>query len=275
MSSSSSTTVTAEDWIKGITLSVIASIIGGASKLAIRKSWMIVAQLDQIQQAEEVALYHTESVGSTTTRDSFSSHQEDESNHQDEDEENDEDADGERPQDRLVRSRSLRHRTLARQSMEAGLMVGVPPTLPPSTPPRSRALRRPSLLPPSRGLAYCLRLSGMLGMTFLNPLCGVWAMNYASPSILAPFSGLTLVWIVTLSPPLIGEHPSPAQVLAAAFIVLGEVVVAVYGDHTNDAGVTVEDVVRIWRLLVLDVVERLTYLHSGNPTCIRPFWPTL
>ena len=83
----------------------------------------------------------------------------------------------------------------------------------------------------------------MIGMTVLNPLCSVLAMRYASPSILAPFSGLTLVWIVLLSHRLIGEAPTVTQVIAAMLIVLGEVVVAVYGDHYNDA-VTVEQVVR-------------------------------
>ena len=83
----------------------------------------------------------------------------------------------------------------------------------------------------------------MVGMTFLNPLCGVLAMNFASPSILAPFSGLTLVWIILFSEALIGERPTPMQVMAALMIVLGEVVVALYGDHTNDSGLTVEEVV--------------------------------
>jgi hypothetical protein len=57
-------------------------------------------------------------------------------------------------------------------------------------------------------LARVLRGSGMIGMTLLNPLACVLAMNYASPSILAPFSGLTLVWIVLLSNPIIGEQPT-------------------------------------------------------------------
>ena len=67
-------------------------------------------------------------------------------------------------------------------------------------------------------------------------------MNYASPSILAPFSGLTLVWIVLFSESMIGEKPSRYQVLAASLIIFGEVLVAIFGDHTNDEGMTVEDV---------------------------------
>jgi drug/metabolite transporter (DMT)-like permease len=84
----------------------------------------------------------------------------------------------------------------------------------------------------------------MIGMTLLNPLACVLAMNYASPSILAPFSGLTLVWIVLLSNPIIKEQPTTPQIMAACLIIFGEVIVAIFGDHTNDEGVTVEDVVR-------------------------------
>jgi drug/metabolite transporter (DMT)-like permease len=89
-----------------------------------------------------------------------------------------------------------------------------------------------------------LRGSGMIGMTLLNPLACVLAMNYASPSILAPFSGLTLVWIVLLSNPIIGEQPTLPQVMAACLIIFGEVIVAMFGDHTNNEGVTIQDVVR-------------------------------
>jgi drug/metabolite transporter (DMT)-like permease len=87
----------------------------------------------------------------------------------------------------------------------------------------------------------------MIGMTILNPLCGVLAMNYASPSIVAPFSGLTLVWIVMFSDILVGEPPSFKQVVAASLIVLGEIVVAIFGDHTNDEGVTLEDLTQSYR----------------------------
>ena len=47
----------------------------------------------------------------------------------------------------------------------------------------------------AKQLAWLLYLLGMIGMSFLNPLFCVLAMKYANPSILAPFSGLTLVWI--------------------------------------------------------------------------------
>ena len=159
------------DWIKGIALSVAASVIGGGSKLAIRKSWL----LEQQQHEPELVPDYDDIT------------------------------------DEIV---------LPRRRFPFPLL---------------------------------LRVTGMFGMTVLNPLCCVLAMNYASPSILVPFSGLTLVWIVLCSQPLIGESPSMQQVIAAALIVLGEVTVAIFGDHTNDEGVTVDDVVRFslcsWRRL--------------------------
>ena len=157
----SSSTVTWEDWIKGISLSVLASIIGGASKLAIRKSWL----LESSEESDYTSM----------------------------------DDSGERQENSQM------------------------------SPPK------------------ILRYIGMIGMTFLNPICCVLAMNYASPSILAPFSGLTLVWIVLLSNTVIGERPSGIQVVAATLIVLGEVVVAIFGDHTNEEGVTIEDVRQSYR----------------------------
>jgi len=101
----------------------------------------------------------------------------------------------------------------------------------------------------------CIPLSHVFLLYHIIIQCCVLAMNYASPSILAPFSGLTLVWIVLLSSPLIGEQPAPRQVAAAALIVLGEVVVAIFGDHTNDDGLTVRDVVRSSCLFLFDYFD--------------------
>lgn len=164
---SASGVVAPSDWVKGITLSVLASIFGGASKLAIRKSFLI----------EKAILQFVSSADDLFAVDPWQQQQ--------------------------------------------------------PCPSEIRARRR---------TAFWLRISGMFGMTVLNPLCGVLAMNFASPSIVAPFSGLTLVWIVLFSETLIGEAPTFLQLVAASLIVLGEVVVAIYGDHTNDDGMTVLDV---------------------------------
>jgi hypothetical protein len=175
--------VSASDWAKGIGLSVVASLVGGAAKLAIRKSWLI------------------------------------------------EHADGNRAEnDSSIETDTPEALTLnIGDHHEGSLLTSADPT---------RAdIRYPRYVPLS------MRYSGMFGMTVLNPICCVLAMNFASPSILAPFSGLTLVWVILFSHPVVGEKPSKPQVVAASLIIVGEVIVALFGDHTNDGAVTVEDVV--------------------------------
>lgn len=194
--------VTAEDWMKGISLSVMASMIGGASKLAIRKSWLI-----ELEAADGIGL---DSSHEAPEQDAWSDNE-------------------------MRADSSMHYSELADDEGSSNGSLNGDGVTPPEEETVSTRLWT---------VAYALRLSGMIGMTFLNPLCCVLAMNYASPSILAPFSGLTLVWIVLLSNPLIGERPTAAQVLAAALIVAGEVVVAIFGDHTNDGGVRLSDLVR-------------------------------
>jgi len=218
--------VSASDWGKGIALSVAASIVGAASKLAIRKSWLLEHQAEQ----EETLMIPTEEplpddtlvpVDVCCGLDTCTPHQRrghlltEETDPLEDFEEDD-----------------YEHEEDGQSLSESGSAILV-------YGPETRRVR----FSPVSWLAWGLRASGMLGMSVLNPLCCVFAMNYASPSILAPFSGLTLVWIVLLSSPLIGEQPSTRQIVAAALIVLGEVVVAVFGDHTNDEDVTVHDVV--------------------------------
>ena len=278
--------VSASDWGKGIALSVAASIVGAASKLAIRKSWLLEHQAEQetltiVSQEEplpddtlqvpavdmmccglddtctKVGLFPHHRRGHLLTEetDPLEDFEEDDYEHEEDD----------------------------HQSSESGSAIVV---YGPET-------RRVRYCPPVSWLAWGLRASGMLGMSVLNPLCCVFAMNYASPSILAPFSGLTLVWIVLLSSPLIGEQPSSRQIVAAALIVLGEVVVAVFGDHTNDEDVTVHDVVSsfaqrstsCWSksavFVCMETIARLTPLrlatsfHSENHITNGSFSPTL
>ncbi|ACI65505.1 predicted protein [Phaeodactylum tricornutum CCAP 1055/1] len=209
----SETTVSASDWIKGISLSILASMIGGASKLAIRKSWLLQQRWeDEIENHLHAgdSLLRIRSIASLAeSSDSEDGLEDDEENSRtlavvaNEIDSTDSVTDNDEAR--------LRYENAGLEMMEA--------------------IRKKQ-----RYLAYTLRGSGMFGMTCLNPLCCVLAMNYASPSILAPFSGLTLVWIVLLSRPLIRESPSRRQVVAAVFIIVGEVVVAVFGDHKNDEG---------------------------------------
>mmetsp|Transcript_20746 Transcript_20746/g.45178 ORF Transcript_20746/g.45178 Transcript_20746/m.45178 type:complete len:382 (+) Transcript_20746:258-1403(+) len=178
--------ISASGWAKGILLSILASVIGGISKLAIRKSWLLQAGSDHNHGNVDNLLRNDTSNNSSTESTIF---------------------------------RNDDEQTLGGEDER----------------------RRKNLLP------YCLRYSGMFGMSVLNPICCVLAMNYASPSILAPFSGLTLVWVISGSPLVNSEKPSSRQILACCFIIVGEVIVAIFGDHTNDEGVTVEAVQMSYR----------------------------
>ena len=198
----------AADWARGIGYSIIASLIGGASKLAIRKSWLMVQKDPGVTSEDSNEETQNPSSDSNVY---FEMSQLDEDND---------------------------------------------------------AVNK---------LAIILRISGMIGMTFLNPLFCVLAMNYASPSILAPFSGLTLVWIVLFSETLIGEKPQKQQIVAAGLIILGEVVVAIFGDHTNDGGVEVEDVISSYQNVYFQIyfLFMLFWILGIFYIILRPKSPTL
>lgn len=228
--------VTASDWAKGIGYSVAASIIGGASKLAIRKSWLMVKRTrNAVQNIIEIP--NREEAENSRNLNQYESPirlmKKGASNTSDEDKDKDE-CDGNNIQQHDSSGNGA-FEIAERDETESAST----PTALNHTPPIAVSNMAPKQV---KRWALVLRFSGMIGMTFLNPLFCVLAMNYASPSILAPFSGLTLVWIVLFSEAMIGEKPSRKQITAACLIVLGEVIVAVFGDHTNDEGVTVDDV---------------------------------
>lgn len=234
MSLAEDVAVTAADWVKGIALSVTASIVGGASKLAIRKSWLLEREAEERMRVSQ----HSTSVASRGGEQHVTLCC-------------DGDGDtshvhallpcGSRSREHLPTDETEPMETFEDDPLDADDITENNSVVSTIYDPETRLPR----CSPSSWLAWILRASGMFGMSVLNPLCCVFAMNYASPSILAPFSGLTLVWIVLLSSPLIGEQPAPRQVVAATLIVLGEVVVAIFGDHTNDEGRTVADVVSL------------------------------
>jgi len=226
--------VTAHDWILGIAFSILASIIGGASKLSIRKSWIIDAKRTKGISYEEVNIpvnYNENSsfdrehhdnhdihgfdnethlitpleVGSTSSPPSLSIHSLESLSSQDGNE------------------TEQYHGSLDNRNIKFHTKNGL-------------------AVFSAKQISWGLYLSGMVGMSFLNPLCCVLAMKYANPSILAPFSGLTLVWVVLFSSVVLDEHPKISQKVACALIVLGEVLVAMFGDHTNGEEKDVEDV---------------------------------
>jgi drug/metabolite transporter (DMT)-like permease len=226
-------TVSASGWLKGISLSILASLIGGASKLAIRKSWLIEEQEQSV--AEENSDESPASSGYSQLSDREGAPPpEDES-------------EGEALQ-RLSSHGSSSHPPSGGAELQ---LTAVEEAL------SLHAARKPRV----HIIATLLRGGGMIGMTFLNPTCSVLAMNYASPSILAPFSGLTLVWIVLLSAPLNHERPTARQVFAVGLIIFGELLVAAFGDHTNDSHKTIADVTHSYQQLPF-----LIYL------CVTTLW---
>jgi hypothetical protein len=232
----SSGTITQSDWVKGIGFSILSSIIGGASKLAIRKSWRVEEACRNLTTGDFMLLVDTSHHTSVLLPEA------DESNIQCPAEKSDLETQSApmyvaEEQQRLQTSVPLRSNE-PRVSFR-GLLCAPPVANAPLAQTREQMAHKRLYQ------AYSLRGMGTLGMTTLNPLTTVIAMNYASPSILAPFSGLTLVWIILFSPLVLEETPSVRQVIACAFILLGEVVVAAFGDHKNDDGVSIHDVVSL------------------------------
>lgn len=86
-------------------------------------------------------------------------------------------------------------------------------------------------------------------MTTLNPGLSVVAFLYASPSILAPFAVLAIVWIVLLSPIILKEIPSRMQIVGAMMILLGEIITAISGDHSKYDELTLEDIANSYKKL--------------------------
>lgn len=214
------------DWARGIGYSIAASLIGGASKLAIRKSWLIERSAETLHN--EVA--STTKVGkmgdasSSPTVDHACSGSVQLCMMAITDNNTKASKENEHPSDYVM------HHSVSSDSVDTESVT-------------SRSANAHIIeTKRTHQIALGLRLSGMVGMTFLNPLLCILAMNYASPSILAPFSGLTLVWIILFAEVIIGERPNRIQVLAVFLIILGEVILAIWGDHTNDEGVSIEEV---------------------------------
>lgn len=222
------------DWAKGVGYSIVASVIGGASKLAIRKSWLMVDRRNRNRSSRSVSpdpnldslsspnLNHDDSIRQSG---SYQSPKRIKSTEEEQVENTNQSALSFHPP--AIGALELSE-TVSRDAAEEAAIIET-----------NLCEIEDSK---TQKMALALRFSGMIGMTFLNPLFCVLAMNYASPSILAPFSGLTLVWIILFSETLIGEKPMMKQIVAAFLIVLGEVIVAVFGDHTNDDGVSLDEV---------------------------------
>lgn len=247
--------ISPSDWFRGITISVVASIIGGISKLAIRKSWLMQQQhavknhrgreddTSHVSANEDLLGHDTNAASSDPVAEVGGSSDED-----------------------------------ARSNVQI-LATGSNRGVEDDDENKQTEERCRSFL----FCCYLLRGSGMFGMSVLNPICCVLAMNYASPSILAPFAGLTVVWVILFSPLVNNEQPSSKQILACSLIIVGEVVVAVFGDHTNDEGVTVEEVKQSYKTgviiyfigLILYLLLMMYWINHSESNLLRKFaWGT-
>lgn len=254
--------------MKGIFFSVVASVIGAASKLAIRKSWLMEEDLQAaaeaafLAEAAAAASDEEEASGSCSRRDATSGINISNPNEPSEEappddglaivnnntEDDDEDTTNNMQPHHSNRKRGKSIYTAVQSAGGATSTENIPDQTEIESTPSSTStaiIRRRRCCTTSK----LLRLAGMFGMTFVNPAFCVLAMNYASPSILAPFSGLTLVWVIVLSRPMIGESPTMSQKIASTLIVLGEVMVAMFGDHTNDQDTSIADVEASYREL--------------------------
>ena len=70
-------------------------------------------------------------------------------------------------------------------------------------------------------------------------------MAFASPSILAPISGLALASVVLGSKPVLGEQPERNQIVGASLVVIGEVMVSLFGDHSSHIAENLEEIVSL------------------------------
>ena len=246
--------ISADAWAKGIGYSILASVVGGASKLAIRKSWLMV-QPNNVSGGSSIA--------SSSSSSSFNPDSNNVLNDQpstpyrlDDNQEHRstlEMVGGNAPSDSgtstlaALTQSPIEHSNSGDSLSQRYSYCPNEDQLDDQKGNQLASNMQPTVEKETRAkdnnaTALCLRYSGMFGMTILNPLFCVLAMNYASPSILAPFSGLTLVWIILFSEQIISERPQIKQIIAASLIILGQVVVGVFGDHTNDDGITLEEV---------------------------------
>lgn len=268
--SEASDAVSSHDWVLGVTYSVMASIIGGASKLSIRKSWLIVADLKQ--QAHLASVNEAFAIEGQYVHDRTGDEREYAAPSNYDSLSRQSSSSGEDTNDRKMAplevsptspsyDRSNRHQwqTNRRDSLSVnGDDDGSNYFNPTRDSSGNKSVQQPQNTAKSSKrmqiVSWSLYLSGMVGMTFLNPLCCVLAMQYATPSILAPFSGLTLVWVVLFSRCFVGEIPGMSQKVACALIVWGQVLVAVFGDHTNGSEMTVDDVVSSWKTILYNTL---------------------
>ena len=211
--------ISADAWVKGIAYYIASSIIGSASKLVIRKSWLIVNEIKP--EGDGYASQEIEDDDSDEVASLSSPYELDEG------------------EDKELESAPLHRRnsigSFGEQSKEGEQFLGQGSNHITVVNNETKRIWKKELV------ARCYWYLGVLGMTIVDPILIVISMYYTTPSTLAPLSGLSLVWIILFSESLTSEKPQKKQIIAAGLIILGQIIVSIFGDHTNDDAITLQD----------------------------------
>ena len=73
-----------------------------------------------------------------------------------------------------------------------------------------------------------IRFGGLCTVVAADP-ARILSFGYGDPQIVAPFSALSLVWLILLSNPIAGDKPNGLDVSAALVIASGVVLIALFG----------------------------------------------
>jgi len=123
-------------------------------------------------------------------------------------------------------------------------------------------------------VALALRWCGLLALSVVGPVLDLLALSHANPSLLAPFAGLSLAWVVLFSQWITGERVEAHQVRASALVGVGLLLTTACGDHVNpNEHATVDDLVRSSLLFAGCMVDWFFFCAwSERSGILVPFW---
>jgi len=100
----------------------------------------------------------------------------------------------------------------------------------------------------SKGLFH----AGMVINTVAGPLLDMAAYSFAPQSLIAPFTGLDVVWNAALAPYVLKETLTTTRVLACTLIFCGTLLSGVFGSHDEGTYTieTLEDKLVDWRVVI-------------------------
>ena len=77
-----------------------------------------------------------------------------------------------------------------------------------------------------------IRFAGLCTVVAADP-ARILSFGFGNPAIVAPFSSLSLVWLILLANPIAGDKPNLTEVIGALVIASGVAVIAVFGASGN------------------------------------------